>query len=411
MSHLDHYQDVARVTAEATAALEALVRTDDERAIAGEISVLTKRNDEAFRTVTLAAIRNDDRSGVRVLHANMEAQVVHVLRLNKALTAGFEAQSAAAHARASMLRSRARALTIACFALASLIAAGLGTGITRSIVSRVSTLRAGAKRVGAGDLSARIHLAGQDEFSDLASGFNQMAENLHRHQEELVRSKTLASIGQVAAGVAHEINNPLGVILGYVRLMQRRDPTADPEGLRVIEEEAVQCQRIVQGLLELARPETLALASVDLADLARDSVMRLEASGRLEGITVSGPDPEAHAYAMGDEASLRRVIVNVLVNAIEAVGAPGSIGLAIESGPERVALAITDKGPGIPSDVRRRIFDPFFTTKAKGTGLGLTIASATVDAHNGSLRIESPIGGGTKVVLDLPAFAAREILT
>ena len=144
----------------------------------------------------------------------------------------------------------------------------------------MSALRSGTRRLGDGDLSARVFLDGQDEFSELAHAFNDTAASLARNQGQLLRSQMLASVGQVAAGVAHEINNPLGIILGYVKLMRRKPGTADDEGLRVIEDEAVQCQRVVQGLLDLARTPTLIPEPVDLGTLARECVDRFLTSDR-----------------------------------------------------------------------------------------------------------------------------------
>src|SRR5262249_17860576 len=155
---------------------------------------------------------------------------------NAELNDALERRSNAARTRAEELRAQARFATIACFALAIALAAGLGLWLTRTIVRRVESLRQGARRVGSGDLAARIDLPGNDEFSELAASFNQMAASLANEQAALVRSQKLASIGQVAAGVAHELNNPLSVILGYTKLL-RAHPGPHAEDLAIIDDE------------------------------------------------------------------------------------------------------------------------------------------------------------------------------
>jgi signal transduction histidine kinase len=147
--------------------------------------------------------------------------------LNAQLNDELELRSNAARSRAEDLRRQARRATVACFALAIVLATGLGLWLTRTVVRRVDGLRQGARRIGSGDLGARIELAGNDEFAELAASFNQMAASLAHEQAALVRSQKLASIGQVAAGVAHELNNPLSVILGYAKLL-RANPGPRP---------------------------------------------------------------------------------------------------------------------------------------------------------------------------------------
>jgi signal transduction histidine kinase len=235
-----------------------------------------------------------------------------------------------------------------------------------------------------------------------------MAASLAQEQAALVRSQKLASIGQVAAGIAHELNNPLSVVLGYTKLL-RAAPGADTDELRIIEDEARLCQRIVQELLDLARPHRLEIGQVDLAMLAREAVDRLEGAGALR-------DRRVHMVAAhpvlvsADAGKLRQVIANVVVNAAEAIEATGTITIDATRTADRATLTVTDDGPGIAPGVRDQIFEPFFTTKPRGTGLGLAIAYAIVDAHGGSIVISSAPGAGTLVSLQLPV-SQRELVT
>ena len=401
-AHLAHYTHVREATRDSIAHLEELADTADDHALTAEIARLATQNDHDFQTSVVPAILAGNRAGVAELGEKLEAVVDQVVAVNAKLNDGFEKRSRAARERAERLRGQAVVATIACFALAIFLAAALGLWLTRTIVRRVESLRRGARRVGKGDLEARIELAGHDEFAELASSFNQMASSLAREQAALVRSQKLASIGQVAAAVAHEINNPLSVILGYAKLL-RDDPGAHADELRIIHEEARLCQRIVQELLDLARPHRLEVQSVDLADLAREAVSRLSDAGALRDRRIEVASDGAVVVA-ADAGKLRQVIANVLMNAAEATPDTGRISIDARIDHERGVLTISDDGPGIAAEVRDQIFEPFVTTKLNGTGLGLAIAHAIVDAHGGRISIASSADHGTVVSLELPIF-------
>jgi signal transduction histidine kinase len=224
-----------------------------------------------------------------------------------------------------------------------------------------------------------------------------------------VRAQKLASIGQVAAGVAHEINNPLGVILGYVKTM-RRTPTRDDEGLDVIEEEALLCRRIVDGLLDLARPQTLSLEQVDLDALIGDCIERLRAAGKLSGCRIEPPRADPSHRLEADPGKLRQVLLNVITNAAEASAPDGRVSVHIEAGEDDVTVDVKDSGPGLAPEIRAKVFEPFVTTKKGGVGLGLAIAHAIVDAHHGTIACATPAGAnGTVVRMTFPVGAGRRV--
>jgi signal transduction histidine kinase len=335
----------------------------------------------------------------------MEAHITEVVELIGTLSQQLEARADTAREHANVLRRRVRILAICCFGMATALAAGLAVAITRRLVGRVSALRTGARSLGEGNLSARVLLGGQDEFSELAQAFNDMASSLARNQEQLLRSQKLASVGQVAAGVAHEINNPLGVILGYVKLMRRKPGTADDDGLRVIEDEAVQCQRVVQGLLDLARTPTLIPEPVDLGALTRECVERLLASDRGGGVGIDTSNVRSGVTALGDEMRLKQVVTNLLLNAVEASSPGQKVVVEVRREGAQALLTVLDTGRGMSDETRSHVFEPFFTTKAGGTGLGLAVAHAVVDAHHGEIRLERADGGGTRAVVLLPPTA------
>lgn len=407
--HLDHYAHVVEETKESIEHLQSVAETESDRRLAKQIADLAAQNDADFRTTVVPAIARGDRAEVAKLGDGLEAVVDRVVAINTQLNADLESRSLDARARAETLRSRSVIWTIVCFGLAIALAAAVGLWLTRTIVRRVESLRRGARRIGEGDLAARIDLPGHDEFSELASSFNQMAANLEEEQAALVRSQKLASIGQVAAGVAHELNNPLSVILGYTKLL-RAEAGANSDELRIIDDEAQLCRRIVQELLDLARPHRLEIGSVDLAMLAREAVERLEGAGALRDreVRVVASHP---VLVSADAGKLRQVIANVVVNAAEATEATGTITIDATSGAEQATLTIADNGPGISPAIRDQIFEPFVTTKPRGTGLGLAIAQAIVDAHGGRISITSSPQSGTMVALQLPIAAREAVLS
>jgi two-component system NtrC family sensor kinase len=383
-SHLEHYGAIA---AQARAAVEAMrdhADTPEDRTSAEEILELVRKNDEEFRRDTVAAIDAGDVEKVRELHEGTELIVLRALKSADLMNARFAARSDAARLRADRLRQRTRWIAVICFGLSAVLAAATAIVTTRAISSRVAALRAAARALGGGDLKRRTRISGNDEFAEIARGMDEMAVDLERHQERLLRANRLASIGQVAAGVAHEINNPLGVILGFVKTM-RRTEMRDDEGLDVVEEEANQCKRIVEGLLDLARPQELVLESFDFVALARETVERIQTTGAMDGRVVVLPASTEHIPFTGDAGRLRQVLLSVLTNAAEATPPGGRISIAFETADNALVLTVRDSGAGIPPTIRARLFEPFITTKRGGVGLGLAIAQGIVEAHRGRI--------------------------
>ncbi len=282
-------------------------------------------------------------------------------------------------------------------------AAGVGVYIVRSIGRPVARLGAGAARIAEGELSTRIDIDSPDEFGRLAAQFNAMTAALREHQQKLVDAEKLAGLGRVAAGVAHEINNPLGVILGYVKLLRRKAEGQLAEDLAVIEEEATRCQAIVDGMRELSRQAPLVREPVALGALAAEVVERVRAAlGSNVRIRVEG-----EARAEGDPAQLRQVLANLVRNAIEAAGPGGEVAVETSSPNGAAVLTVRDSGAGLSDESRARLFEPFFTTKATGTGLGLALSQSIARAHGGSIAAENAPGGGARFTLTLPAGAAE----
>jgi signal transduction histidine kinase len=271
--------------------------------------------------------------------------------------------------------------------------------VSRSVARPLARLSEGASAVASGDLDSRIDVDTNDEFGVVATEFNAMTIALKQHQERSVESEKLAGIGRVAAGVAHELNNPLQVMLGYLAL--NRD-VADPVlacQLAAIEEEALRCKTIIDGMLELSRPPTQASMTVDLRELCDDvcASLRVAAQPHIPQMVVRGA-----AEASGDRARLRQAVFNLMKNAVEAAGPEGQVSVSLALNGDRAEIAVSDTGPGLAADARARMFEPFFTTKQEGTGLGLAVSRAVARAHGGEIEVRTADGAGAIFTLRLP---------
>ena len=229
----------------------------------------------------------------------------------------------------------------------------------------------------------------------------------------LFHAEKMSAIGQLAGGVAHEINNPLGGILAFAQLMGRedRDP-ADLESLKLIQDAAMRAKRIVESLLRFSRrpQNNEERGPVDLAQIADEALFLLQGQmkdGRIEVVR----DYQAPAVALGNANQLQQIFVNLVVNAIQAMDGKGKLTLGVGPvAPGRVRLSVTDTGPGVKPEIAKRIFEPFFTTKpeGKGTGLGLSICYQIADDHGGSIRLEPSLDRGASFVVELPASQPKQ---
>jgi len=226
----------------------------------------------------------------------------------------------------------------------------------------------------------------------------------------LLQAEKMAAVGQLAGGVAHEINNPLGGILAFAQLMAQDERSeSDKESLRLIQDAALRAKRIVESLLRFSRrPREDERGEVDLAKVADDAIFLMQSQlkgGKLEIVRDLAP-----ALAIGNANLLQQILVNLLVNAMQAVGKEGRITvLSGSSASGRVHVTVADSGPGVPAAIQGRIFEPFFTTKpeGQGTGLGLSICYRIAEEHGGSIHYEPAPGGGASFVVEIPAAPAK----
>jgi signal transduction histidine kinase len=214
-----------------------------------------------------------------------------------------------------------------------------------------------------------------------------------------LQSERLAGVGRLAAGVAHEINNPLGVILGYTRLLRKKAVGSLTEDLAIVEEEVLRCQEIVEGLLDFSRPVEVGSQRVDLRALCDDIVARLAEAHRGAGVTVT---VAGQGSATGTASKLRQVLLNLAKNAVEAAAPSGHVDILVGESDQRSEVTVRDSGPGLDAEARERLFEPFFTNKPRGTGLGLAVSQTIARAHGGEIVAEPPGSGGACFVLRLP---------
>jgi signal transduction histidine kinase len=286
--------------------------------------------------------------------------------------------------------------------MALLIATALAAALIRGIVRPLAALSAAAARIGQGDFAATSPPTGAAEFEELRAGLEGMAAELQERETKLLKAERLAGLGALAAGVAHELNNPLGVILGYTTTLRRGAVDAEmAEDLRIIEEETHQCRRIVEDLVTFAREPRLERAAIDLPSLIRDVVSRLERAGELApGVVRVGGARVAEVLVDGTRVG--QVIRNLLLNAAAADDEGKPIEVQVDAGPEQVAVHIRDRGAGISREDLPHLFEPFFSKRPGGTGLGLAVSHGIVMAHGGTIRIESGEGRGTTATMQLP---------
>jgi two-component system NtrC family sensor kinase len=293
--------------------------------------------------------------------------------------------------------------------VAALIALPVSIALTRPLGDLVDA----HSRLADGDMEARVTpQRGRGELATLTRSFNTMAETLKTAQEQLVQKEKLASVGQLAAGVAHEINNPLGTIMLLADVMRNEAPEGDPrrEDLLMITEQARRCKGIVFDLLSFARENRVMAQETDINHLVETVVSeQTQAEGRrtieYENIYVALDLDPRLPIIQADPDQLRQCLLNLMSNAVDAMASGGTIKIATRApDPHHVELVVSDTGEGMSEEVMSQLFTPFFTTKppGKGTGLGLSIIYGIVKMHRGDIQVQSASGQGTTFSIVLP---------
>jgi two-component system NtrC family sensor kinase len=304
--------------------------------------------------------------------------------------------------------------------IASLSSVALGERITKPL----EALTHGVAAVGRGDLTHRISIQTKDELGELARAFNEMTTQLARVrelEERLRRADRLAALGTMAAGIAHDIRNPLTSILIFSQLMSLHhdDPDVRAKFDRVVPRELERVQAVIEDMMELARSSTLNLEPTNLNEVLAQVVELYEGQATALSIKISREFAPELPPCMADRKRLHRCFSNLIANGIQAMAGGGDLCVRTErvlefpliqpdNPPEaaqngsNIRVVIADTGQGIPPDRLSRIFDPFYTTKEKGLGLGMAITHRIIEDHKGSIDVQSQVGIGTTFTIQLP---------
>ena len=289
--------------------------------------------------------------------------------------------------------------------------------ITRPLVRLTTATR----DVGRGEFEIQLKPTSRDEIGSLTTSVNRMAFELRERekalaetQAALIQSEKMSAFGQLSAGIAHEVKNPLAGILGYVQLSLKKlkDNPSIRKNLTVIEKETRRCNAIIENLMKFARQDAPQLEPLVLNEVVEDSITLVDHQMGLSSIDLEKDLAESLPLVRGDANQLIQVFMNILINAQQAMdGSPGTVTISTASSSEdTVEIRITDTGPGMPDEVRTKIFEPFFTTKiaGKGTGLGLAVTYGIIKDHGGNIRVESEVGEGTTFIITLPVSTGFE---
>jgi signal transduction histidine kinase len=320
------------------------------------------------------------------------------------------------------------------FAFITVAVIVLGYVLSTSIARPILRLRALSQAVAAGDFDQKTELNRPDEIGELAEAFDTMtlqlrertdeaarlyAETVQRNtelaeinarlqstQQQLVQSEKLAAVGQLTAGIVHDVKNPLTVIKGLAEALQD-DPELKPYAnteLALIRESAAKANQIVSDLLTFSRQSTPEMHQQDLKATVEAALRITAYLTRQASVQVMTALPEQSVYMTYDAQQIEQVLVNLIQNAIHAMPQGGTLRVSLSQAGEAVALAVQDTGVGIPPENLRRIFDPFFTTKpaGEGTGLGLSVSYGIITRHHGRIDVESTVGHGTTFTILLP---------
>lgn len=303
---------------------------------------------------------------------------------------------------------------------------------TSQIIRPLQRMVIATQEIARGDLSHKVDIRSKDELGLLASSFNEMIDQLRQANEALkewgrtlekkveertrelteiqttlIQSEKLASLGKLAAGVAHEINNPLGAILIYSHLLLEDTPKNSPayENLKKIVKETSRCKDIVKGLLEFARPKEPEMVAVDVNEVVDRALAIMEKQALFQNIVIN-KRYSSLPKLVADASQLQQVFMNIILNAAEAMNGRGTLTITTFMDPNKknIKIAFADTGHGISPENMARLFEPFFTTKevGKGTGLGLAISYSIIQKHQGTIEVSSEPGKGSTFTVILP---------
>uniref|UniRef100_A0A7C4TCG4 histidine kinase n=1 Tax=candidate division WOR-3 bacterium TaxID=2052148 RepID=A0A7C4TCG4_UNCW3 len=315
------------------------------------------------------------------------------------------------------MRNRIVLFFIGLTIIAMIAVTGFSYLLSGTITKSVAEIAKAAREIGKGNFPEKITIKTGDEIEDLANAFQYMLDSIKKRDEELKKyaqqtiaeAERLAIIGQLAAGVAHEINNPLTGILLYCDLMLKNIPDDHPykKNLLRINNEAQRCKTIVKGLLDFAREKKPEIKKSSINELIESTLNLLKTQAIFLNINTKIELDRNLPQIEIDPGQIQQVLINIIMNSVEAMEGKGDLRIKSELSEDKkfVCISISDTGPGIKPEYHKKIFEPFFTTKeaSHGVGLGLSISKRIVEDHNGKIEVESEPNKGAKFIVKLPA--------
>lgn len=285
---------------------------------------------------------------------------------------------------------------------------------SRVLTEPIRNMIAVIREVKKGRLDQRMPVESTDELGELALAFNKMISMLGRNREmeaSLAQQGKMASLGVLSSGVAHEINNPLGVILGYASYMEGKMDPEEPyyKFIHEIKRESKRCKKIVQDLLSYARTPKPALVETDINDLLHQIVDFAANHTDMYHVRVRKDFAAELPRIWVDGDQLRQVAINLILNAGAATSEGGELIVKTRRDGPWLDIVFVDNGAGIAEENQEKIFEPFFTTRARGTGLGLAITKQIIEQHRGKIVLESKVGQGTTITVRLPLLREDEL--
>ncbi len=328
--------------------------------------------------------------------------------------------------------NRSREMLMAYFVLDFILLLGLGSFVlSRIVVNPINRLLTATEKITGGQYGQKLNVSGSAELARLATAFNEMASalrnkdhqvteqmvalkqansDLRQAREETIRTEKMASIGLLAAGMAHEIGTPLASIMGYAELSASEQPDnpAIQDYARRITDDCSRIDRIVRGLLDFSRPRTPGGENADVRDVVLSTVDLMTQQGVFKQLNLRTEIDEGPLPARCDQHQLQQVVINLLLNSRDATPASGTITVRAGREGAHIRLDVIDSGTGISDGSMKHIFDPFFTTKppGKGTGLGLAISARIVEGSGGRITAASKVGEGSRFSVRLPQAGA-----
>jgi len=411
-------------------ATTATVRVGENQGQNATGTLLDADRDRVLKRGELSHVQNDNQMGLYEPLRNYENQVVGAIWVGRPLSfiASIDKAQREIETGAS---SRTNIYIVLSAVISLIIAVAIASFFSKGVTARIDQLRRGAEVIEKGRLDHRLHINSGDEIELLSKQFNSMASKLEesyqtlekkvdertrelkKSQETMVQQEKMVGIGQLAAGIAHELNTPLGTIIGYGQML-REDLAEEPGGANLddVDEiigQAGRCRDLVKNLLNFSRHSPIRKAKADINDIVRKILSLVQHDFEMKGVRVHIELAANVPPTLVNENEIAQVIMNLANNAGDSMPNGGDLYVSTKysEDSDEIQIAVRDTGYGIKESDRNRVFEPFFTTKevGKGTGLGLSICYKIVENHSGSIDFDTAIGQGTTFRVHLPAKA------